>query len=106
MAQTMLPTDVTGRQQCRCIVPEALYTVKRSPEDGLICRPKHVRADLKSSINGIYRILLVAYIVVLVTHGQANISEIKYHFRLKVQDLFVAECNVFMDNHYEIEGTD
>jgi hypothetical protein len=34
--------SVTGRQQCRCIVPKAVYTVKGSPEDGRICRPKHV----------------------------------------------------------------
>ena len=35
----------TGRQQCRCIVPKAVYTctVKKSaPEDGRICHPKHV----------------------------------------------------------------
>jgi hypothetical protein len=33
---------VTGRQQCRCIVPKAVDTVKSAPEDGRICRPKHV----------------------------------------------------------------
>ena len=33
----------TGRQQCRWIVPKAVYTViKNVPEDGRICRPKHV----------------------------------------------------------------
>jgi len=32
----------TGRQQCRCIVPKAIYTFKSAPEDGRICRPKHV----------------------------------------------------------------
>ena len=31
----------TGRQQCRCIVPKAVYT-KSAPEDGRIFRPKHV----------------------------------------------------------------
>ena len=25
-----------------CIVPKAVYTVKNAPEDGQICRPKHV----------------------------------------------------------------
>ena len=41
----------TGRQQCRCIVPKAVYIQSKSaPEDGRICRPKHVGliwADLK-----------------------------------------------------------
>ena len=33
----------TGRQQCRCIVPKAVYIQSKSaPEDGRICRPKHV----------------------------------------------------------------
>ena len=32
----------TGRQQCRCIVPKAVYSQKSAPEDGRICRPKHV----------------------------------------------------------------
>jgi len=33
---------VTGRQQYRCIVPKAVYTVKKSAsEDGRVCRPKH-----------------------------------------------------------------
>jgi len=33
---------VTGRQQYRYIVPKAVYTVKSAPEDGRVCRPKHV----------------------------------------------------------------
>jgi hypothetical protein len=33
---------VTGRQQCRCIVPKAVYAVESAPEDGRIYRPKHV----------------------------------------------------------------
>jgi hypothetical protein len=33
---------VTGRQQCQCIVPKSVYTVKRAPVDGRICLPKHV----------------------------------------------------------------
>ena len=32
----------TDRQQRRCVVPKAVYTVKSAPEDGRICRPKHV----------------------------------------------------------------
>jgi hypothetical protein len=33
---------VIGRQQCRCIVRKAVYTVKSAPEDGRICCPNHV----------------------------------------------------------------
>jgi hypothetical protein len=33
---------VTSQQQCWCIVPKAVYTVKSDPEDRRICRPKHV----------------------------------------------------------------
>jgi hypothetical protein len=36
----LLPT--AGRQQYRCFVPKAVYTVKSAPEDGRVCRPKHV----------------------------------------------------------------
>ena len=32
----------TGRQQCRCIGPKAVIQPKSAPEDGRICRPKHV----------------------------------------------------------------
>jgi len=31
-----------GRQQHRRIVPKVVYTVKSAPEDGRVCRPKHV----------------------------------------------------------------
>jgi len=31
-----------GRQQDRCIVPKIVYTVKSAPEDGRVCRSKHV----------------------------------------------------------------
>jgi len=31
-----------GRQQYRCIVPKAVHTVESAPEDGRVCRPKHV----------------------------------------------------------------
>ena len=51
-ATTLLSTGATvemelnrgpSRQQCRCIVPKVVYIVKKSaPEDGRICRPKHV----------------------------------------------------------------
>ena len=54
-ASTLLPTGATvemerqfhlnlgtGRQQCRCIVPNAVYTEKSAPEDGRIRHPKHV----------------------------------------------------------------
>ena len=33
---------VTGWLQYRCVIPKAVYTVKSAPEDGRICRPKHV----------------------------------------------------------------
>jgi len=32
----------TGRQQCRCIVPKALYAVKNCYWGWRICCPKHV----------------------------------------------------------------
>ena len=32
----------TCRQQYRFIAPNAVYAVKNAPEDGRICRPKHV----------------------------------------------------------------
>ena len=61
---------VTGRQQYRCIVPKAVYTIKSAPEDGRVCCPKLV----KRSINVICCILLVAYIVVLMVHGLTNVK--------------------------------
>ena len=41
----------TGRQQCRCIVPKAVNTVKSAPEDGLNLSPETCRANLKILIN-------------------------------------------------------
>jgi len=35
-------TDSEAEQQSRYIVPKAVNTVKMAPEDGRICRPKHV----------------------------------------------------------------
>jgi hypothetical protein len=37
-----LLVQCTDRQQRRCIVPKAGYTVQNAPEDGRVCRPKHV----------------------------------------------------------------
>ena len=33
---------VTGRQQYRCIIPKLYIQSKSAPEDGRVCRPKHV----------------------------------------------------------------
>ena len=54
---------VTGRQQYRCIVPKAVYTVKNCSWRRASLSPETCRADLKRSLNGICCILLVAYIV-------------------------------------------
>ena len=54
---------VTGRQQCRCIVPKDVYTVKKCSWGWASLSPEICRADLNRSINGICCILLVAYIV-------------------------------------------
>jgi len=42
-APMLLPTGNTGQQQCRCIVPKLYIQSKRAPEDGRVCRPKHVQ---------------------------------------------------------------
>jgi len=34
--------NLTGRQKYPRIVPKAVYTIKGAPEDGRVCRPKHV----------------------------------------------------------------
>ena len=54
---------VTGRQQYRCTVPKAVYTVKKCYWRWASLSPETCRAELKRSINGICCILLVAYIV-------------------------------------------
>jgi hypothetical protein len=40
-APTLLPTGV-GSGVGAFYIPKAVYRVKRAPEDGRICRPKHV----------------------------------------------------------------
>ena len=71
-------TDIAaGRQQYRCIVPKAVYTVtwrwaSLSPET---CRAD-LKRSIKRSINGICCILLVAYFVVLMMHSLTNIKSI------------------------------
>ena len=44
IAPMLLPTGdfVTGRQQHRCIVPKLYIQSQSAPEDGRVCRPKHV----------------------------------------------------------------
>ena len=64
---------VTGQQQYRCIIPKAVYTVKKCSRGWASFSPETCRADLKRSINGICCILLVAYIGVLMMHGITNI---------------------------------
>ena len=68
---------VAGRQKYRCIVPKAVYTVKKCSWGWSSLSPETCRADSKRSINGICCILLVAYIVVLTVHGLTNI---KYNY--------------------------
>jgi hypothetical protein len=65
---------LTGRQQCRCIVPKTVYTAKRCSWGWVNLSPETCRADLKRSINGICCILLVANFVVLVMQGHTNIK--------------------------------
>ena len=67
----------TGRRQCQCIVPKAVYTVKKSaPEDGRNCRPKHVGLIKKINKGKSCCIWLVNYIVVLVVHSHTNVKAI------------------------------
>jgi hypothetical protein len=53
----------TGRQQCRCIVPKAVYTVSTFSWGWANLSPETCRVNLKRSIKGICCILLVAYII-------------------------------------------
>jgi len=63
----------------RCIVRKAVYTVRKCSWRCL--SPETCRDDLKRSMNGIYCILLVAYVVVLMIHGLTNIKFRKFKFR-------------------------
>ena len=60
-------SKVTGRHQCRCIVPKAVYTVKKCSGGWASLSPETCTAysnrSIKISINGICCIMLVAYIV-------------------------------------------
>ena len=69
-------TDTAAdRQQSRCIVPKAVYIVKKSAsEDGRICRTKHLGWFKNINKRKICRILLVTYILLLVMHGRTNIK--------------------------------
>jgi hypothetical protein len=82
-APTLLPTS---RQQCRCIVPKAVCTVKSAPEDGRIYHPKHVGLILKRSINGICCILLVAYMV-----GSSDLYY--YHHYQELRKMFASHVS-------------
>ena len=77
----LLPTGdkvFTGRQQYRCIVPKAVYTIKKCSWEWASLSPETCRADsnrsIQRSINGICCIFLVAYIVVLMTHVLTNVK--------------------------------
>jgi len=65
---------VIGWQQNRCIVPKAVYTVKKRSWGWTSLSPETCRAVLKRSRNGIFCILLVAYIVVLMMHDFTSSS--------------------------------
>ena len=64
----------TGRQQCLCIVPKAVYKSKSAPEDGLIFARNMLGWFLKISKRKICRAFLVVYVVELMTHGHTNIK--------------------------------
>ena len=66
----------TGRQYCQCIVPKAVYTVKKCSWGWANLSPETCRADLKriNKQKGCCCILLVVYIVVLLMHGHTNIK--------------------------------
>jgi len=71
---------------------------KSAPEDGRVCRRKHVEPILKRSINGICCILLVAYVVVLMMHGLTNVIlflNLPYSGRCnKIQWTFLSLCRL------------
>ena len=77
---------VTGRQRYvyRCIVPKAVYTVKKRSWGWASLLPETCRADWKRSINGICCILLVAYIVDL--HSFLIVSRLVLHRMRNVSD--------------------
>jgi hypothetical protein len=68
----MLRTQTTGRQQCGCIIPQAVNTVS-GPEDGRNRRPKHVE------LIGINKSVIVAsswwsILFISMIHGQMNVK--------------------------------
>ena len=59
-----------GRQQCRCIVPKAVYTVKKCSWGWANLSPETCRAELKKiNKRKSFGILLVIYIVVQKSYG-------------------------------------
>ena len=63
----------TGRQQCRCIVPKTVYTVKKSSLEWANFSSEKCRAELKRLINEkSCCILLVVYIV----HSSSSCSQL------------------------------
>ena len=65
----------TGRQNCWCIVPNAVYRVKKWSRGWANLSPETCRAELKRLIKWkSCCILLVVYIVVLVMHAHTNIK--------------------------------
>jgi len=69
-------TDIAADQSAAISVhcTKAVYTIKKCSREWMSLLPETCRADLKRSINGICCILLVAYIIVLMTHGLTNIK--------------------------------
>ena len=92
-----------GRQQYRCIVPNSVYTIKKCSWRWASLSPETCRVDLKRSINGIYCVLLVAYIVVLLMmHGRTNINFTRTlwltNFIIKILILLTPRCKILLEH--------
>ena len=63
----------TGRQQCRCIVPKAVFTVKKCSWGWANLSPETCRAELKRLINE--NVVASCYRCTKMMHGHTNIKE-------------------------------
>jgi len=61
--------------QYRYVVPKAVYTVKKCSWRWASLSPETCTVHLKRSIYGMCCILLVAYVLVLMTHGLTNVKQ-------------------------------
>ena len=81
-------------QQYRCIVPKALYTVKKCSWGWASLSPETCRADLKRSMNGI------CCIVVLMMHDLTNI---KYSAIFTLSDWGKSQRTLWITVDYQAE---